>query len=147
MLRRLAAVPIPFVMAAALGLGPGAPAAAQDYAIIGLSLFDDLVPTGGAEGADGDFNAEFDFVEGRICYYLEINGLPDANGAAIHRGRESGTGALMVELPLPDPPDDEVCIDVDTSLLQRMSDARDDYYVVVTSPDFPEGAIRAQLSH
>ena len=82
MLRKLAIVPIAVAVAAVPGLLPGTPAMAQDYAIIGLSLFDDLVPTGGAEGADADFNAEFDFVEGRICYYLEINGLPDADGAA-----------------------------------------------------------------
>ncbi|WAT18002.1 CHRD domain-containing protein [Aurantiacibacter sp. MUD11] len=132
---------------AAVGLAVAGPALAQDYAIIGLSLFDDLVPTGGAEGADADFNAEFDFVEGRICYYLEINGLPDADGAAIHRGRSSGTGAEMIVLPLPDPPDDEVCIDADANLLQRMNQARDDYYVMVRTPDYPDGAIRAQLSH
>lgn len=147
MLRVPAFVPLPVAMAAVLGLVAGTPALAQDYAIIGVSLFDDLVPTGGAEGADADFNAEFDFVEGRICYYLEINGLPDADGAAIHRGSESGTGAEMVALPLPDPPDDEVCIDVSASLLQRMSDRRSDYYVMVRTPDFPDGAIRAQLSH
>ncbi|MEL1250665.1 CHRD domain-containing protein [Aurantiacibacter gilvus] len=140
-------VPFALAMAAVTGLAPATPALAQDYAIIGLSLFDDLVPGGGAEGADADFNAEFDFVEGQVCYYLEINGLPDADGAAIHRGREDGTGAEMVALPLPDPPDDEVCLAVDASLLRRMSDRREDYYVMVRTPDFPEGAIRAQLSH
>lgn len=147
MLRKLAVVPIAVAVAAVSGALPVTPAMAQDYAIIGLSLFDDLVPGGGAEGADAGFNAEFDFVEGRICYYLEINGLPDADGAAIHRGQESGTGAEMVALPLPDPPDDEVCVDVEASLLRRMSDRREDYYVMVRTPALPDGAIRAQLSH
>lgn len=141
-----ASMPIVFAMAAVLGLAAGTPALAQDYAIIGVSLFDSNVPGGGVDDADADFNAEFDFVEGQVCYYLEINGLPDANGAAIHRGREDGTGAVMVTLDLPDPPDDEVCMEADGSLLRRMSDRREDYYVVVTTPDFPEGAIRAQLS-
>lgn len=141
MLRKASFAPV-----VALGLAVSGPAAAQDYAIFGVSLFDDLVPTGGKDGASADFNAEFDFVEGRICYYLEIAGLPDADGAAIHRGQRDGSGAQMVVLPLPDPPDDEVCVDVDPALLQRMSDNADDYYVMVSSPDFPGGAMRGQLA-
>ena len=141
-----ASVPTSFAMAAVLALAAGTPALAQDYAIIGVGMFDRNVPGGGVDDADADFNGEFDFAAGQVCYYLEVNGLPDADGAAIHRGRENATGEVVVALELPDPPGDEVCVAADGALLRRMADRRADYYVVVTTPDFPEGAVRAQLS-
>lgn len=131
--------------AALLGLAPGIPAQAQDYAVVGVNMFAENVRGGGPDDARGDFNGEFDFVEGAICYYLEVADLPNPNGAGIHRGGERDTGEEVVALPMPVDGNEEVCIDVDPALLRQIADNRDDYYMVVSNPGFPEGAIRGQL--
>ena len=121
------------------------PAQGQDYANLGSSLFENYVTGGGADDAEGDFNGEADFRRSRLCYYLEIEGLDDANGVSIHQADEGEDGPETLALALPAENGDEVCVDADAALLRAIGETPADYYVIVRSEGYPNGAIRGQL--
>ena len=121
------------------------PALAQDYAVLSASMLGVNVPEGGADKAAGDFNGEADFTKSRICYYLDIYDLADADGAAIHEGTARANGPAVVTLSVPQGEAEEVCVSVDKTLLERMRQRPQNYYVAVRSPAHPNGAIRGQL--
>lgn len=121
------------------------PVAAQDYANLGASLFENYVTGGGADDAEGDFNGEADFRRSRLCYYLEIEGLDDANGVAIHQADVGEDGPETLALALPAENGDEVCVTADAALLRAIGEAPADYYVIIRSESHPNGAIRGQL--
>ena len=121
------------------------PVAAQDYANLGASLFDNYVTGGGADDAEADFNGEADFRRGRLCYYLEIDGLDDANGVAIHQAEAGADGPETLALTLPAENGEEACVSADAALLRIIGETPTDYYVIVRSEGHPEGAIRGQL--
>lgn len=129
---------------AALALAIAAPAAAQDFAFISSNLFAENVREG-KDGGAGDFNGEADFVEGTLCYYLDMFGYDEANGIAIHRGTEDDeTGPKLIDLELPEG-DEEVCVEADGELLREIADAPGAYYIAVTDPARPDGGIRGQF--
>jgi len=121
------------------------PVAAQDYAYLSGNLFGDYITGGGADDAEADFNGEADLTSGQLCYYLEIDGLDNADGIAIHQGDTGDDGPEVLPLTLPGEPGDEVCLTVDTTLLGSISEAPANYYLIVRSPSHPGGAIRGQL--
>jgi hypothetical protein len=132
---------------AAVALLGAAPVVAQDSPYLSSNLFGEQIPEGaGTKGASGDFNGEADAARGRLCYYLEIYDLDGADGAAIHEGEQGKSGPALLPLPLPKDRNDEVCIDVDKTLLQSLMAAPKGYYVAVNDPDHPEGAMRGQLN-
>lgn len=133
-----------FASAAVLGAGLALPALAQNTDFLGANLFGKEVPEGGADKATGDFNAEVDFARGRICYYLEFEELPDADGAGIYQAEKGQSGPAVVPLPLPDD-GDEVCTPVDKTVLEAIAKQPTGYYIAVRTPSHPNGAIRGQL--
>lgn len=139
----VAGVAVAAVMGAGLGAGP---VRAQGSAYLSSNLFGNEVPDGGgAEDASADFNGEADPGRGRLCYYLEVNDLAEAEGAAIHEGAAGTSGPTLLALPLPKDRNEEVCVTVDKALLEAMIAAPGGYYVAVNAPGHPEGAIRGQL--
>lgn len=121
------------------------PAAAQDFAYLSGTLFGDYVSAGGADDAEGDFNGEADLTRGRLCYYIEIDGLDDADGIAIHQGETGDDGPVVLPLTMPGEPGDEVCLTADAALLRTISEDPEKYYLIVRSPAHPDGAIRGQV--
>ncbi len=132
----------PVVLVVVLSAGP---AAAQDYANLGASLFGNYITGGGADDAEGDFNGEADFRRSRLCYYLELDELDDASGVAIHQAEVGKDGPEALALTLPSDSGDEVCVTADAELLRTIGASPSDYYVIVRSASHPDGAIRGQL--
>jgi hypothetical protein len=132
-------------VAALVGAGLAGPALAQNSAFLSSNLFGDHVPEGGAESATADFNGEADPGRGRLCYYLEVHDLAEADGAAIHEGEAGASGPSLLPLPLPGDRNEEVCVTVDKTLLEKIMAAPAGYYVAISAPGHPEGAIRGQL--
>ena len=127
------------------GLGTG-PAFAQESQFVGIAMFGEYVPRGeGEEDALGDFDSEFDLAGERICYYLDLEGVRNPNGLAIHSGDEGDNGPLVLQLRLPDADGDETCVNVERAMLDRLLANRGDFYIIVTSIGKPDGAIRGQL--
>ena len=133
-----------FASAALLGAGFAAPSVAQVSVFLGSMMFGNQVPVGGEEGATGDFNAAIEFAKGQICYYLEFDELPGADGANIYQAEKGKSGPAVVPLPLSDGAD-EVCTSVDKTLLEAIAKQPTDYYIAVRTPEHPDGAIRGQL--
>jgi hypothetical protein len=134
-----------FAVAALVGAGLAGPALAQNSAFLSSNLFGNQVRDGGAESATADFNGEADPRRGRLCYYLEVHELADADGAAIHEGEAGASGPSLLPLPLPGDRNEEVCVTVDKTLLEAIMAAPAHYYVAISAPGHPEGAIRGQL--
>lgn len=124
----------------------GASALAQDSEFVGISMFGEYVPQGGGlDDASGDFDGEFDIAGGQICYYLDLIGIRNPTGIAIHRGEERDTGEMVVQLQLPATEGEEVCVSVEADLQREMLADLSGFYMVVTDPSHPQGAIRGQL--
>jgi hypothetical protein len=131
----------------ALAALPATLLAQRQYAYVGTSLFGTNEPNGGAgDEASGDFSAEFDFVNGRMCYMLEIYGIDDFTAAHLHEGGKGSDGPPIITLELIGDDGDDVCIDVDKELMEKIVRNRGRYYVNVHSTAFPMGAVRGQLS-
>jgi hypothetical protein len=123
-----------------------APVLAQNYAVLSANLFGDSVPGGGAgPDAAADFDGEIDLDQDQLCYFLELEGLDDANAVHIHQAKEGESGPVVVTLPLPGADGDEVCVKADKALLRAMADQPSDYYVDVHSRSNPDGAVRGQF--
>lgn len=134
-----------FVPVALCGAICASPAAAQTYANLATSLFAENVIGGGDDGAAGDFNGEIDFRRGRLCYYLELDGLDDASAIAIHKGDAGAVGPEVLALTLPGANGDEVCVSAQEPLLRSLSESAAEHYMIVRSESHPDGAVRGQL--
>ena len=86
--------------------------------------------------------------QSRLCYSLEVSDIAPATKARIHQGASRQSGLTVVEL---DPPTQEEgtssgCSGVNPALLRNLLEKPERYYVDVHNKDFPQGAIRGQLS-
>jgi hypothetical protein len=120
-------------------------ASAQASSYLKSDMFGRYVPSGGSENAVGDFNGEIDFPKSRLCFYLELTDLPDPDAVQIHKGGATDNGPTVLTLPLPKTDTEEVCVSADEAVLEEISQKPEEYYVVVRSPQHPNGAIRGQL--
>ena len=129
--------------------GISATAVAQEnMAYIGTSMFgeQEVGHKGAGDGATGDFSAELDLANGRMCYMLEIEGLDGFTAAHLHEGKVGANGPPVVTLELLGDDGEDVCVDVDPALLKKIAKSRAKYYVNVHTEAFPAGAIRGQLA-
>ena len=139
---------IAWIAGAALVAGAGSAAWAQErYAYVGTSLFGNQESDreGAGEDAMGDFTAEMDLQKGKICYLLELQGVPDATVAHIHEGQKGNDGPPVVTLDVKDSKGDDICLDADAEVLKKIAKSKGRYYINVHSAAFPDGAIRGQL--
>lgn len=134
-----------------LAIGVAAPVVAQDsageFSYLGSSLFGEyeVGHEGAGEDASGDFSAELDMANGRMCYLLEVTGLDTFAAAHVHEGAEGKNGPPVLTLQLSDENGDDVCVDVDRELLRKLARNPTRYYVNVHTQAFPDGAVRGQL--
>ena len=135
------------LVAIALAAAGASGAQAQDdLAFVGTSLFGmHQTGKGAGEEASGDFSAELDLANGRMCYILEVVGLDDFTAAHIHEGAKGRDGPPVVTLELLGEDGKDICVDVDKDLLKKISRRQANYYVNVHTEAFPAGAIRGQL--
>ena len=118
-----------------------------------VELFADL--TGAAEvpgpgDPDGTgFAVVALFLEsGELCASLQVEGIAAATMAHVHVGGGGVAGGIVVTLPTPDADGfGEGCVDgLDPAVLQAIADDPAGHYVNVHNGEFPDGAIRGQLS-
>lgn len=85
----------------------------------------------------------------RICYRIEVADLTvPAVAAHIHAGAAGVAGDPVVTLTAPDETGLSAgCVtDVERSLIKAMRKHPADFYINVHTSDFPDGAVRGQLS-
>ncbi|HRH41524.1 MAG TPA: CHRD domain-containing protein [Pyrinomonadaceae bacterium] len=83
-----------------------------------------------------------------VCFDLKISNIGSATMAHIHKAAAGKAGDVVVTLtPLPNNKESHGCVkNVDKDLIKNMKDNPADFYVNVHTAEFPDGAIRGQLS-
>ena len=127
--------------------------AAPITAANGRPLKADLVGANEVPGpgdADGSGTARLRLNQGkkRICYRIEVADIAlPVTAAHIHAGAEGATGDPVVTFePFVDGTATGCVTDLERSLVKAIRRNRADYYVNVHNAEFPDGALRGQLT-
>ena len=104
------------------------------------------VPGPGDADGTGTFTARLDPATDRLCYTLTVANIEPANAAHIHTGRAGVAGGPVVTLRAPSGGRSEECVTIDDALSQQLLANPASYYVNAHNADYPDGAVRGQLS-
>jgi hypothetical protein len=85
---------------------------------------------------------------GIVCFEISVSNIAlPATGAHIHRGEAGMNGDIVVPLTPPDESGSSSgCVEADRGLIKDIRKNPASYYVNVHTTEFPNGAIRGQLS-
>ena len=85
--------------------------------------------------------------QGQVCYQLEASNLPPAAAAHIHKGSAGSSGNVVVPLKTPNAAGKASgCATALRTLVKAILADPGSYYVNVHTAEFPNGAIRGQLT-
>jgi hypothetical protein len=139
------------VLGAALLAGPAQTASVSRHLAANMSGLKEVSAKG--KKAAGDKNghgaAVFDFAAGKVCFGITVDGVSTPIAAHIHKAPTGKAGPVVVPLIAPksgNPGASSGCVAVkpsDATAIQKNPAA---YYVNVHTKDFPEGAVRGQLT-
>jgi hypothetical protein len=97
--------------------------------------------------ATGEATVRLRAGQGQVCYQLEATNLPPAAAAHIHKGSAGSSGNVVVPLKTPDAAGKSSgCATAARTLVKAILAAPGSYYVNVHTAEFPNGAIRGQLT-
>ena len=82
----------------------------------------------------------------RICTDLEVRNIGTVTAAHIHRGAPGVNGPPVVTLDPPDDNDSDDCDTADDALVDEIRRNPAAFYVNVHTTDYPNGAVRGQVS-
>lgn len=82
----------------------------------------------------------------QVCWEISVSNIAPATAAHIHVGNASSEGGVMVGLTAPVSGTSSGCATVSATLSKALLKTPGDYYVNIHNADFPDGAIRGQLS-
>lgn len=107
------------------------------------------VPGPGDEDGTGTAAVTVDMANGQVCYDLNVQNLAfPAAAAHIHRGAAGESGPVVVPFDMaPDASGAAAsCVKVEADLLSEIAQNPAGFYVNVHTSEFPDGAIRGQIS-
>ncbi len=109
------------------------------------------VPTVGDPDGTGSATLTFDIIEGvtpvaEVCWDLAYGGIVAPNVADVHRGATGIAGPVVIDLGSPGSTSHTGCKGVDPALATEITTTPGNFYVDLHNSDFPNGAIRGQLS-
>jgi CHRD domain len=106
------------------------------------------VPGPGDPDGSGQATIRLTAGEGRLCFQLSAAGITlPATGAHIHIGAAGSAGIILVPLTPPDATGSASgCVTVPRAVVQTILANPSGHYVNIHTSDFPDGAIRGQLS-
>lgn len=102
----------------------------------------------GPGDADGSGAATLTLSAGKneICYQLSISNIGTATAAHIHSGSAGVDGPVLVTLTAPETGSSKDCATLDGQKILEILKNPADYYVNVHTAEFPNGAVRGQLT-
>jgi hypothetical protein len=105
------------------------------------------VPPGDPDGS-GVAEITVDDTLNRLCVQIEVGGISPATAAHIHRGAAGENGPPVVTLDAPDAGDEDEddCDLIGDALADDIQRNPAGFYVNIHTADFPNGAIRGQLT-
>jgi hypothetical protein len=104
------------------------------------------VPVDGDLDGEGSFTATLNPGQNEICYELTVDGIEPATAAHIHQGDAGVTGGPVVALEAPADGESSGCVEADREMIQEIIQDPSSYYVNVHNAEYPDGALRGQLS-
>jgi hypothetical protein len=104
------------------------------------------VPGPGDSDGSGTFSLSLSASKNQICYELAVSNIGTATAAHIHTGEASVAGPVLVALTPPANGSAKDCATLDREKILDMIKNPAGYYVNVHNEEFPNGAIRGQLS-
>ena len=104
------------------------------------------VPGPGNDNASGIATVTPEPEKDRVCFDLKVNGVASPTAAHIHRGVKGQKGDIVVALDPPANGSSKGCKPTDRALAKEIADKPGDFYVNVHNAQFPNGAVRGQLS-
>lgn len=108
--------------------------------------------TGGNEVTQGDSDGwgrvkiSIDDTLNVLCADVEIRALGHVKSAQIYRGKAGVTGEPVVALDPPEDDDADDCDNIGDTLADEIQANPTDFYVSIVTDDFPQGAIRGQIT-
>jgi len=111
------------------------------------TLNGDKVARGGDNDGWGRANIRVNDGLNLVCADLEVRSIGHVTSAQIFRGREGQEGDPVVNLDRPGghDQDSEDCDNVGDTLADEIQANPADFYVLIKTDEFPNGAIRGQL--
>lgn len=103
------------------------------------------VPPGDADGT-GMARIAINDATNRVCTDLEVRMIGTVTAAHIHRGAAGTNGPPVITLDAPDDNDSDDCDTVDDALVDEIRANPSAFYVNVHTTDYPNGAIRGQIT-
>ena len=103
------------------------------------------VPGPGDSDGTGSFSARLIPGKGELCYKLVVSGIAAATGAHIHTGAATEAGPVASPLTVGDGTA-ETCTTIATDLAHAIARSLAGFYVNVHNAEFPNGAVRGQLT-
>jgi hypothetical protein len=105
------------------------------------------VPGPGDNDGTGTVKLTLNEGQGQICFELTTSNIAAATAAHIHEAPAGKAGAVVVTLaPPPTEGSSKNCVSADKDLIKRIRQNPENFYVNVHNAEFPNGAIRGQLS-
>jgi len=107
----------------------------------------DKIAHGGDNDGWGRAIVRVDDTLNRVCADLEVRSIGHVTSAQIFRGREGQEGDPVVNLDRPGGHDQDSndCDNVGDTLADEIQSNPADFYVMIKTTEFPNGAIRGQL--
>ena len=97
---------------------------------------------------DGGGSAVITLNQGQneVCFELTVTNIAAATAAHIHTGAAGAAGGVVVTLTPPTEGSSKGCVSAGAELIKEIRQKPGNYYVNVHNAEFPDGAVRGQLS-
>ena len=104
------------------------------------------VPGPGDTDGSGTFKATFNAGQDQICYELNVSNIAAPTAAHIHSGGSTVAGPVVLTLKTPVDGSAKECATLSKEQVKSIIQKPGEFYVNVHNAEFPDGAVRGQLS-
>lgn len=105
------------------------------------------VPGPGDTDGSGTASVTLNHGQGQVCYELSVSNIGAATAAHIHSGATTEAGPVLVALDTPSAEgSSKGCVNVPKDKIKDIMSNPGKYYINVHNAEFPNGAVRGQLS-
>jgi CHRD domain len=104
------------------------------------------VPGPGDSDGTGSATLTLNAGKNEICYELAVSNIGTATAAHIHTGAAGVAGPVLLPLTAPANGSAKDCATLEREKIMEILKGPENYYVNVHNAEFPDGAVRGQLS-
>jgi hypothetical protein len=127
------------------GMVPAAADSADEAKLAAALSAAEEVPSPGPAGGEGQALLKADPDEHQVCYRVRYSAIGKPTGGWVQQGAKGTSGPQEIDLQV-GAHGDSGCVDADQALLESIVSNPDGHYVNLATDQYPNGAIRGQLS-